>query len=201
MLRTLSSLLLAFITFQVVVARTIKSGTYLIQDVKGAFLGIGPVPDVNPLPDTPVRLFEQDSRFVQRWLVKEQNGAFAISMGHGRPDDYKIVPKGDFVIVTTEKNTDVWSLESSDEKEVVIRSPYSDLVFTTDNDHFQLTLQPDQGLAEQRFRFIRIERDVYDPIVIDQDPYRSNRMDHELYRLNRFYNQDSWQRTPSCEKL
>ncbi|KAG0038705.1 hypothetical protein BGZ82_011100 [Podila clonocystis] len=167
MLKSASSfLVLSFIAIQVVVAKAIENGIYLIQDTNsGKFLGIGPVPHVYPLIDVPVRLFPEGDYFVERWNVKQANdGALVIASGRGRPDDYKIVAKGDTVIVSGQKAADEWAVTSVGDNKVEIQVPYNDAVFTADEEADpQITLQRAQGLPSQQFRFIRIDRELYHP--------------------------------------
>ncbi|KAF9382064.1 hypothetical protein CPB97_007362 [Podila verticillata] len=175
MLKSATSLLaLSLIALQVVVAKAIESGTYLIQDTdSGLFLGIGPVPTIFPPPDVPVRLFPEGHHFVEKWNVKEtHDGALTIFAGRGSPQDYKIVPKGDYVFVSAQKAPEAWAVESAGEGNVQIKLPFQDRVFTTELNNFHpITLQRAQGLPTQRYKFIRIDRAHY---------------------RNRFYNQESW---------
>ncbi|KAG0041589.1 hypothetical protein BGZ83_001603 [Gryganskiella cystojenkinii] len=200
MFRSLSSaLVLTLVALQVVAARVLSTGTYMIEDCDGKLLGIGPVPPVYPPMDVPVRLFDRGSPFAERWLVREMDdGVFVISAGHGRPEDYKIVARNDAVFVSAVKTAETWSLDMSSKKDVIIRAPHSNNVFTVEeNDQYApLKLRQDEGQNNQRFKFIRIDRDDVDTEVLDRE-YRP-RFHRELYRSDRF--QETWT-TPRCENL
>ncbi|KAF9013012.1 hypothetical protein CPC16_008440 [Podila verticillata] len=167
-------LALSLIVLQVVVAKVIESGTYLIQDTdSGLYLGLDPIPATYPPRDVPVRLFPKGHYFVEKWNVKKtHDGALTIFAGHGSPQNYKIVSKGDYVFVSAQKAPEAWAVESAGEDNVQIKLPYQDRVFTTTHDVYSpITLQPARGLPNQRYKFIRIDREHY---------------------RNRFYNQGSW---------
>ncbi|KAF8953201.1 hypothetical protein BGZ52_001014 [Haplosporangium bisporale] len=168
MLKSATSFLaLSLIALQVVVAQTIQNGIYLIEDIdSGKFLGIGPTPHVYPPIDTPVRLFEYRDPFVQHWRVKEaKDGAVIISAARDSPPGYNIVTKGDYIIVSTEKEPELWAVESAGRDEVQIKLPFNDKVFTSypGSNPFdsKIVLQPAQGLPNQRYRFVRLDRNLY----------------------------------------
>jgi hypothetical protein len=161
---TTSFLALSLIALQVVVAKAIESGLYLIQDVNsGLFLGSEPVPLVYPPMDAPIRLFPGHHHFVKRWNVKETgDGALIIFAGRSSPDDYKIVSKDNHVVVSAQKAPEAWAVESAGEDTVQIKLPYQDKVFTTNFDEYsQIALEPAQGLPNQRYKFIRLDRALY----------------------------------------
>ncbi|KAF9366674.1 hypothetical protein CPB97_006737, partial [Podila verticillata] len=152
----------------VVVAQMIPSGMYVIEDVNsGKFLGIGPTPLVYPLPDVPVRLFQRGHPFVERWLVEgAEDGAVIISAAGNSPKGYKIVTKEDAVFVSTQKEPQLLAVEPAGMGEVVIKLPNEDRVFTSllysSPDKLpEIFLQPAEGLPNQRYRFLRIDRDLY----------------------------------------
>ncbi|KAF9375339.1 hypothetical protein CPB97_011521 [Podila verticillata] len=176
MLKSATSFLaLSLIALQVVVAQFIETGTYVIQDTSsGLYLGIGPVPRTFPSVDVPVRLFPEGHYFVEKWNVKkDDNGAFTISSKQGVPQGYAIV--SDYagnVIVSVRKAPEAWAVQPAGEGNVQIKLPFQDEVFTTNEDKdIPITLQPAQGLDSQKYRFVRVDR--------------------QLYHSNRFYNQES----------
>ncbi|KAF8986574.1 hypothetical protein BGZ52_008559 [Haplosporangium bisporale] len=178
MLKSATSFLaLSLIALQVVVAQTIQKGIYLIQDTdSGKFLGIGPTPHIYPPIDTPVRLFNERDPFVQHWRVEEaKDGAVIISAAGSSPQGYNIVSKGDYVFVSAQKEPELWAVESSGQGEVQVKLPFNDKVFTSypGSSPFdsKILLEPAQGSRNQRYRFVRLDR--------------------ELYHGNRFYNQES----------
>ncbi|KAG0034136.1 hypothetical protein BGZ82_005864, partial [Podila clonocystis] len=167
MLKSASSfLVLSLIAIQVVVAKAIENGIYLIQDTNsGKFLGIGPVPRVYPLMDVPVRLYPEGDYFVEKWNVQQTNdGAFVIAAGRGSRDDYKIVAEDDAVYVSARKTPKEWAVTSVGDNKVEIKVPYNDAVFTADEKAFpQITLQHAQGLPSQQYRFVKVHRELYHP--------------------------------------
>ncbi|KAF9312546.1 hypothetical protein BG003_006161 [Podila horticola] len=178
MLRSASSLLaLAALCLQVALAK-IETGTYLIQDFEGNFLGVGPVHPIYPPPDVPARLLPP-SVYAQRWLVRQNDdNTLTISVGKGYPDDYKLVSRDDVVFVSAQKDPEPWSVTSVGDNKVEIKSPYEDSVFTAEPYHReeQVRLRPARGLPNQKWNFIRVDREnIY---------HRGSR--------NRFCKQEQW---------
>ncbi|KAF9371176.1 hypothetical protein CPB97_002187 [Podila verticillata] len=165
MLKSATSFLaLSLIALQVVVAQAIPNGLYLIQDVDSRkFLGIGPTPHVYPPIDAAVRLFPEGDRFVQPWRVEEaEDGAVIISAAGNSPKGYNIVSMEGDVFVSARKEPELWAVESAGQGEVVIKLPYENKVFTSYPYEFpQIVLRPAEGLPNQRYRFVRIDRELY----------------------------------------
>ncbi|KAG0080176.1 hypothetical protein BGZ93_003003, partial [Podila epicladia] len=164
MLRSASSLLvLSLLALQVAIVKAIENGIYVIEDSFGHGLGLGPIPHIYPPPDVPVRIFDRGSHFVEHWKVQNvANGDVIISGVRRGHEDYKIVSKGDYVYVSTQKHDDAWSVTSAGGNQVDIKVPYKDEVFTTGIvEHDIVTLQHSQGLPTQKWNFIRIDRELY----------------------------------------
>ncbi|KAF9367344.1 hypothetical protein CPC16_006609, partial [Podila verticillata] len=130
------------------------------------FLGIDSTPDVYPPIDTPVRLFNERTPFVQHWRVEEaKDGAVIISAARNSPPGYNIVTRGDYVFVSTEKEPELWAVESAGPGESQIKLPFNDKVFTSypGSSPFdsKIVLQPAHGLPNQRYRFVRLDRNLY----------------------------------------
>ncbi|KAG0332342.1 hypothetical protein BG000_010100 [Podila horticola] len=159
MLRSSSLLVLSLLCLQAV-TQAIETGRYLIQDNRGNYLGIGPVPPVFPPRDVPVRLLS--SSLAEQWLVKQDtDGTVTISAGLGRPFDYKIVQRNDEIWLSAEKAPEPWSVTSVGDGKQEIKIPYGDLVFTADSDEFpQVHLRPAEGGANQKWTFLPINRDM-----------------------------------------
>ncbi|KAF9368967.1 hypothetical protein CPB97_004037, partial [Podila verticillata] len=158
-----SFLALSLIALQVVAAQIIPRGIYAIEDVNsGKFLGIGPTPDVYPPLDAPR-------------VEETKGGTVIISATVNSPPGYNIVSKEGAVFASARKEPQLLAVESAGQNEVVIKLPNKDEVFTSypsSNPKFpEIFLQPANGSRNQRYRFLRVDRD--------------------LYHGNRFYNQES----------
>ncbi|KAG0067518.1 hypothetical protein BGZ92_005116, partial [Podila epicladia] len=126
MLRSASSFLaLAVLCMQVALAR-IESGVYVIQDVRGDFLGIGEFPPIFPPPDVPAGLVSRP----QRWFVEEKEGGVTISARRDDPNAYKVVAHGDVVFMSAQKAPETWAVTSVGGNMFEIKSPFEDKVFT-----------------------------------------------------------------------
>ncbi|KAG0030662.1 hypothetical protein BGZ82_007330 [Podila clonocystis] len=118
-----------------------ETGTYLIKNYEDLYLSIGSVPHIFPPLDAAVQLFEEGSRWVQKWLVQPgQDGGLIISDGSREPFDYKFVVNEDIVFVSTQKAANVWSVTSVRGNKVEIKAPYNDKVFTSADCCPQVTL-------------------------------------------------------------
>ncbi|KAG0030550.1 hypothetical protein BGZ81_002507 [Podila clonocystis] len=175
MLRSASSLLaLTVLCLQVVLAK-IETGTYVIQDFEGNYLGIPSAP-VFPPPDVPAELY-RTRRHAQKWFVREDEGGVIISAGRGYLEEYKLVTRGDVVYASFRKEPATWAVTSVGDNKVEIKSPYQDSVFTSEPDsRFQVRVRPAEGAPNQKWNFIAIDRDEYS--------HRGSR--------NRFCKQEQW---------
>lgn len=159
MLSVSSIVVLCLLFLQVVIARSIETGTYLIVDNQGYYLGLGPVNPIYPAPDVPARLFASGTH-AAHWHVKKTNdGAVTISLGQGLSNEYKLVAKGDYVFASAQKAPQAWSVTSAGDFKYDIQLPYKDELFTAHplKEH-QVTLEHAQGKPNQKWSFIRIDR-------------------------------------------
>ncbi|KAG0354464.1 hypothetical protein BGZ54_001629 [Gamsiella multidivaricata] len=156
-----SFLVLCLFFVQVAIARVLEPGKYFIQDNRGNYLGIGPVPPIYPPIDVPARLVP--NHIAEKWIVDlADNGAFTISAGRGRHDDYKLVSREDVVYVSARMAPEPWTMTSAGDGKFMIQAPNRDLVYTANVDEFpHVTLQPASGEDSQRWTFVRIDRDNY----------------------------------------
>ncbi|KFH62580.1 hypothetical protein MVEG_11973 [Podila verticillata NRRL 6337] len=177
MLSVSSFVVLCLLFLQVVIARTLETGTYLIVDNQGYYLGLGPVNPIYPPPDVPARLFASGTHAVH-WHVKQVNGgAVTISLGQGLPNDYKLVAKGDSVFASAQKTPQVWSVTSAGDFKYVIQLEYQDEVFTAHPlSEREVTLERAKGKPNQQWSFIRIDREV----------------NYHRGSTNRFCKQEAW---------
>ncbi|KAG0059899.1 hypothetical protein BGZ92_006839, partial [Podila epicladia] len=163
MLRSSSFVVLALFILQVAFALIIEPGTYYIESDDGRVLSIGPIPFVYPPPDVPVRLLERDSRLISKWEVKPAaNGAVEITTrGDYGEFEYKIIRgEHNWVFASTQKAPQPWSVTSVGGRQFGIQLPNEDEVFTSHEYSFpQVTLEPSEGLPDQKWTFIRIDRD------------------------------------------
>ncbi|KAF9321458.1 hypothetical protein BG006_002612, partial [Podila minutissima] len=67
---------------------------------------------------------------------------------------------GAIYVSTTQKAPQIWSVSSVGGGQFDIKLPYEDKVFTSEEDSFpQVTLQAAEGLPNQKWNFIRVDRD------------------------------------------
>ncbi|KAG0361929.1 hypothetical protein BG005_007116, partial [Podila minutissima] len=163
MLRSSFFVVLALLFLQVALALSIEPGTYYIESDDGLLLSVGPVPLIYPPPDVPVRLFERGSPFDSKWEVRStEDGGLLISTRSSIPQfDYRIVNRnGEVYVSATQKTPQIWSVTSVGGGQFDIKLPYEDEVFTSDYESFpQVTLQAAEGLPNQKWNFIRVDRD------------------------------------------
>lgn len=138
----------------------IEPGTYLIQDYEGRFLGIRPDPGSIPPLDVIVHLFEHGHPFVDKWQVKAQDGELVIST-HNPSGQFSLIIKHGIVFVSAEKMPELWSVNSVSGDRYVIKLPNSNEVFTSLQSGAFVQLQPSNGKDDQKWNFIRIERELY----------------------------------------
>ncbi|KAG0333451.1 hypothetical protein BG000_009152 [Podila horticola] len=158
MLRSSSFVVLALFFLQVAFVLAIEPGTYFIQDFEGRFLGVGPVPRSTPPPDVPVRLFESIHPFADRWEVKAQDGEVVIST-RNPSGQFNLITKHGIVFASAQKTPELWSVNSAGGGRQVIKLPYSDEVFTSLQSGAPVQLLPSDGQDEQKWTFIRIDRE------------------------------------------